>query len=442
MRSGYCELQSIGERPGKGNNAEHGNYTDTGRGSTGSPVIAYSDHLVVALHHGGDRGNMDTPASAIIEHLGNDLPNNAVGISPYGDISVTQSDYIWEFSLWAGQIQCAAYPPGGSCEIHEWRATFEAIAKDSSGVNRITESGWDVDFYAKKSQYTPSSWIGPYSSHGCYDYESLFTIDGEWYEVIAPLSWWVKTRIRNTSLGIDVTVIGKANFSYSESSPTAQYSCSSDYQYGVGRFRLGRVIISNQPPEVNVGSDQDITWPTSSVSLSGQASDDGYPDPPSSYTHQWSKYSGPGSVSFGNTAALSTTATFSTPGTYVLRLTADDSELESHDDMTVIVYSAVTPSISGPSTVYLPDKYEPDITRTWTSSVSGGQSPYTYSWYRKVESGSYYLVGTSSSYSRTFSFPGYTYNVNTTLKLEVTDANNQTGVVTKSVYEDGPPHDF
>jgi hypothetical protein len=35
----------------------------------------------------------------------------------------------------------------------------------------------------------------------------------------------------------------------------------------------------------------------------------------------WSMVSGPGTVTFANPAALSTTATFSIPGTYVLRLT-------------------------------------------------------------------------------------------------------------------------
>ena len=51
--------------------------------------------------------------------------------------------------------------------------------------------------------------------------------------------------------------------------------------------------------------------------------------------------SGPGTVTFGNANALSTTASFSTAGTYVLRLRASDSVLATTDDMTVTVNPAV-----------------------------------------------------------------------------------------------------
>ena len=48
----------------------------------------------------------------------------------------------------------------------------------------------------------------------------------------------------------------------------------------------------------------------------------------------WSSVSGPGTVTFANANVLSTTATFSAAGTYVLRLTASDSLLTSTDDVT------------------------------------------------------------------------------------------------------------
>jgi len=46
------------------------------------------------------------------------------------------------------------------------------------------------------------------------------------------------------------------------------------------------------------------------------------PSPPAAVTVAWSKVSGPGTVVFGSQNAVATTATFSTTGTYVLRLTA------------------------------------------------------------------------------------------------------------------------
>ena len=94
--------------------------------------------------------------------------------------------------------------------------------------------------------------------------------------------------------------------------------------------------VVNTAPAVNAGSDQTITLPAS-ASLVGAATDDGLPNPPAALTTAWSEVSGPGAVTFGSMTALSTTAAFSAPGTYVLRLTANDSVLSSMDDLTVTV---------------------------------------------------------------------------------------------------------
>src|SRR5205085_856804 len=72
---------------------------------------------------------------------------------------------------------------------------------------------------------------------------------------------------------------------------------------------------TNTAPTVSAGTNQTITLP-SSATLTGSASDDGLPNPPGSLTTTWSKLSGPGTVSFGNASALSTTAAFSSSGTY------------------------------------------------------------------------------------------------------------------------------
>ena len=92
----------------------------------------------------------------------------------------------------------------------------------------------------------------------------------------------------------------------------------------------------NQPPTVFAGSNQTVVLPNLAI-LAGAASDDGLPDPPNVVTTTWSKVSGPGSVTFGNVSTLDTTASFSTDGVYVLRLTADDSALQSTDDVIVTV---------------------------------------------------------------------------------------------------------
>jgi hypothetical protein len=87
---------------------------------------------------------------------------------------------------------------------------------------------------------------------------------------------------------------------------------------------------------VSAGPDLAVTLPATAA-LDGTVSDDGLPSPPGTLTTTWSKVSGPGTVTFGNAAAVDTTASFSAPGTYVLRLTASDGELSTNDDATVTV---------------------------------------------------------------------------------------------------------
>ncbi len=96
------------------------------------------------------------------------------------------------------------------------------------------------------------------------------------------------------------------------------------------------VTITNQPPSVNAGVDQSVTLPAV-ANLDGTVTDDGLPNPPAAFTVTWSKVSGPGTVTFGDANVEDTNAAFSIAGTYVLRLTADDSELTASDDVTITV---------------------------------------------------------------------------------------------------------
>jgi hypothetical protein len=52
----------------------------------------------------------------------------------------------------------------------------------------------------------------------------------------------------------------------------------------------------------------------------------------------WSKVNGPGGVTFADASAVDTTASFSLPGAYVFRFTADDSALPTFDDITITAY--------------------------------------------------------------------------------------------------------
>jgi uncharacterized protein YjiK len=92
----------------------------------------------------------------------------------------------------------------------------------------------------------------------------------------------------------------------------------------------------NAPPYVDAGLDQTITFPDSTT-LDGMVLDDGLPDPPGSATTSWTKFSGPGVATFNPASVVDTTASFSIPGEYVLRLTANDGARIGNDEVTIDV---------------------------------------------------------------------------------------------------------
>jgi Big-like domain-containing protein/concanavalin A-like lectin/glucanase superfamily protein/K319-like protein len=95
----------------------------------------------------------------------------------------------------------------------------------------------------------------------------------------------------------------------------------------------------NMAPIVSAGSDQSIRLPAT-AGLHGTVTDEGVP------TTTWSMASGPGTVTFGDAAALSTTATFSAAGSYELTLTADDGELSASASVRIEVKDVGVPPVA------------------------------------------------------------------------------------------------
>jgi hypothetical protein len=129
---------------------------------------------------------------------------------------------------------------------------------------------------------------------------------------------------------------------------------------------------NNKPPTLTIGAVQPVTLPNAAV-LMASATDDGLPKPyrrsasnpdrdaqprrPRGVQIKWIYYRGPGTVTFapdaspivhGEPVALTAKATFSAPGTYVLRATANDGQLNTTRDVTVIVNPATLITRSQP----------------------------------------------------------------------------------------------
>ena len=176
----------------------------------------------------------------------------------------------------------------------------------------------------------------------------------------------------------------------------------------------------NLPPIANAGPDQSITVPANTVSLNGSATDDGQPN--GTITYSWTKVSGSGTVTFGNTSQAVTTAQFSAAGTYTLRLKADDGQLSATDDVVITVNPAAAGSTirinSGGSSytdssgqVWSADAYFTGGTAaSYTATVSGTSDPTLYQSERFAKTLTYNIPVANGTYDVTLAFSEMVFN--------------------------------
>lgn len=89
----------------------------------------------------------------------------------------------------------------------------------------------------------------------------------------------------------------------------------------------------NQAPVVELGPDQHLNFRFPTFTLEGAVHDDGLPYGPVKV--RWSKASGPGTVTFAHPDRCRTSVTVDQAGKYVLKLTADDGQLQGEAKVTV-----------------------------------------------------------------------------------------------------------
>jgi len=148
-----------------------------------------------------------------------------------------------------------------------------------------------------------------------------------------------------TDTGYDLFIAGDSNrrmsvFKSWQTSPAGtynfRYSANSNNNYTIGIAPPP----GNQPPDVDAGSDVEITMPARTVVLDGIVTDDGLGNPDGYLAVQWSKLSGPGEAGFQPSPTVEDpTATFEMHkyGAYVLQLYATDGEMDATDTVTITV---------------------------------------------------------------------------------------------------------
>jgi hypothetical protein len=99
---------------------------------------------------------------------------------------------------------------------------------------------------------------------------------------------------------------------------------------------IAALVAETSNPLVVAGVHQDA-YPNWIMNFTGTASD----NESGIQATEWTKQSGPGTVTFGSAGELSTTASGNSAGTYVLRLTATDMAANSdYDETNLIVHRA------------------------------------------------------------------------------------------------------
>jgi hypothetical protein len=130
--------------------------------------------------------------------------------------------------------------------------------------------------------------------------------------------------------------------------PADQYLLNSGTVQSVFVANLAQSNPDPGAPVVDAGPPQTILV-TGMASLDGTVTDDGLPNPVST---TWSLASGPGAVNFANASAIDTTATFSTIGTYNLKLEATDGQFTTADFVQVQV-NPLTATLTATGDTYI-----------------------------------------------------------------------------------------
>jgi hypothetical protein len=126
---------------------------------------------------------------------------------------------------------------------------------------------------------------------------------------------------------------------------------SADYNIGSPASNLVTIadndVGGNMPPVVSAGANKTVVSNSlpALTGLEGNATDlDNGPTSP--MTYQWSKVTGPGTVTFGNAADTNTTASFDTAGSYVLRLSAYDGAATASNTVEITIFDNEPPTVS------------------------------------------------------------------------------------------------
>ncbi len=303
--------------------------TDPGAG--GSQQIAFQNGLFPSVSYAG---TIDTKINGknknTTKNYGNDTKLSIDGDPDEAGL------FRWDVS---------AIPVGSQVESVTIELTVTSKSKETYEVYAL-ERAWD-ELAATWQQYANgSSWSGAGAS-GSADVDS---------SVLGAMTPTSKGTYR-----ITLNDAGKAAVQAWINDPSQNYGiiikdynnkdpfevASSEYKTASQRPKLvinytepqpvvNSFAVANLPPVVTTGASL-VAQAGQPIAITANVSDDGLPGGSALLAALWSQVSGPDAVSFGDDHVVDTTAQFSSPGTYTLRLTVSDGLLSSFADLSVSV---------------------------------------------------------------------------------------------------------
>jgi PKD domain/Secretion system C-terminal sorting domain len=236
-------------------------------------------------------------------------------------------------------------------------------------------------------------------------------------------------------------------------SPTSKTTIVNGLTNGTYRFRVLTTDVHNGmdtasvqvicnlkgiPPTVSAGSNQTITPPTSSVSLSGSASAN---DGSNISSYVWTQVSGPSTAAIGSPSLASTSVSGLAPGTYIFQLSATDGLGVTGSATVQVTVNAGPGSPSANAgtaqTITLPAN---SVTLTGSGSESSG-TIVSYSWTQLSGPSTATIASSNQTSTQVTGLVQGTYR----FQLTVTDALGITAsatvqvIVNPSVSVPGPP---
>ncbi len=138
--------------------------------------------------------------------------------------------------------------------------------------------------------------------------------------------------------------------------------------------RPADVLASGNPPAIDAGINKTLPLPARDLTLFGRATDpEGDP-----LVVQWTRTSGPAPVSFSAPSALTTTVSFSVPGTYTFQLFVSDGTNNVTSNTTVTVLSAASQTAFYVDPTYTGGNSNGSSGHPWTTlSVNSNSAVWT-----------------------------------------------------------------